>query len=332
MVEAKYYSKKGDGVICSLCPNQCRLSEGQTGACRSRKVINGILYSMAYANPCAIHIDPIEKKPLHHFFPGSQTFSLGVAGCLLHCKNCQNYTISQAFPEEVQSGVYSPEAIVDKCIAGGCDSISYTYTEPFAFFEYTLETAKLAKSRGLKNIVVSSGFVNEQPLRELLPYIDAANIDLKCFSSQVYKTLCRGDLDVVLRSIKILNESSVWLELTNLVIPGYTDDAEMIGRMCDWLMKNGFERVPIHFSKFYPEYLLGNVEETPLDVIQKAVLAAKAAGLKYVYGGNVALFNDTLCPQCNTPLIKRERYSIHVVSAFTGQCPQCGCRIEGRFT
>lgn len=331
-VEAKYYSKSGDTVVCGLCPNQCRLSEGQTGACRARKVIDGILYSLAYANPCALHIDPIEKKPLHHFFPGSQTFSLGVAGCLLHCKNCQNFSMSQAFPEEMNLEAIPPEAIVYRCIGSRCDSISYTYSEPFAFFEYTLETAKLAKLKGLKNIIVSSGFVNEEPLRELIPYLDAANIDLKCFSQQVYRQLCKGDLDVVLRSIKILNESSVWLELTNLIIPGYTDDMEMIEMMCDWLMKNGFERVPIHFSRFFPEYLLGDVEETPVEVIRRAVEVAKAAGLKYVYSGNVAAPNDTLCPQCNATLIKRRGYSVQVVPSFTGICPECGCRIDGHFS
>lgn len=331
-VEAKYYSKKGATVVCGLCPNHCRLSEGQTGPCRTRKMIDGILYSMSYANPCAIHIDPIEKKPLHHFFPGSKTFSLGVAGCLLHCKNCQNYSISQAFPEELQSRFFSPEDIVAECIARQCDSISYTYTEPFAFFEYTLETAKLAKSKGLKNIIVSSGFVNEEPLRELIPYLDAANIDLKCFSHSVYKNLCKGDLDVVLRNIKILNNSNVWLELTNLIIPGYTDDFEMIEQMCGWLMSNGLERVPIHFSKFFPIYQLNHIEETPLEIIENAVMAAKKAGLKYVYCGNIASPSDTLCPKCNTTLIKRIGYTVQVIASFTGQCPKCNCHIDGRFS
>lgn len=330
-IEAKYYSKKGSTIVCGLCPNQCRLSEGQTGACKSRKVMDGKLYSMSYANPCAVHVDPIEKKPLHHFHPGSFTFSLGCAGCLLHCKNCQNYTISQAFAEEMPTRFFPPSEIVDECLASHCDSISYTYTEPFAFFEYTLETAKLAKTKGLKNIIVSSGFVNEEPLRELIPYLDAANIDLKSFSHETYKTLCKGDLDVVLRNIKILNESDVWLELTNLVIPGHTDDLEMIPRMCDWLMQNGFERVPMHFSKFFPDFRMEKVKETPLETIEKAVDIAKKAGLMYVYSGNVSLPSDTLCPHCNTPLIKRNGYHIQVLSSFSGQCPECKRVIDGRF-
>lgn len=331
-IEAKYYSKSKDIIVCGLCPNQCQLTEGQTGACRSRKVIDGILYSMAYANPCALHIDPVEKKPLYHFFPASYTFSLGVAGCLLHCKNCQNHSISQVFPEEMQSDFFPPEDIVAKCIKNHCDSISYTYTEPFAFFEYTLETAKLAKQKGLKNIIVSSGFVNEEPLRELIPYLDAANIDLKCFNQQIYKSLCKGDMDIVLRNIKILNKSMVWLELTNLIIPGYTDDIEMIKRMCDWLFINGLESVPIHFSKFFPEYLLTNIDETPAETISQAMKLAKEAGLKYVYSGNIASPNDTICPQCNTTLIKRKGYSVHILPSFTGHCPVCNYHIDGRFS
>ncbi len=330
-IEAKYYSKEGIAVVCGLCPNRCRLMEGQTGLCRSRKVINGALYSMSYANPCAIHVDPIEKKPLFHFFPGSETFSLGVAGCLLHCQNCQNYTISQAFPEALETVTFPPEDVVSECFARHCDSISYTYTEPFAFFEYTLETAKQAKSAGLKNIIVSSGFVNEEPLRELMPYIDAANIDLKCFSHPIYKSLCKGDLEVVLRNIKIIHESNCWLELTNLVIPGYTDDLDMIGRMCQWLVINGMERVPLHFSRFFPQYRLENVEATPLKTIEKAVMLAKEAGLRYVYSGNVAAPSDTHCPHCNTPLIRRMGYSVWVDPSFTGQCVKCYSLIDGRF-
>jgi len=330
-IEAKYYSKEGPVVVCGLCPNRCRLLEGQTGACRSRKVIDGILYSMSYANPCAIHVDPIEKKPLYHFFPGSNTFSLGVAGCLLHCKNCQNYTISQAFPEAIETDSFPPEDIVVECIARHCGSISYTYTEPFAFFEYTLKTAKLAKSVGLRNIIVSSAYVNEEPLSELIPYLDAANIDLKCFSPSIYKSLCKGDLEVVLRNIKILNDSNVWLELTNLIIPGYTDDLKMIKRMCQWLVANGMERVPIHFSRFFPQYRLENIEATPLETIEKAVMVAKEAGLRYVYSGNVATPSDTYCLQCNAPLIKRIGYSVEVAPFFTGQCPQCNGQMDGQF-
>lgn len=330
-VEAKYYSKEGAVVVCGLCPNRCRLSEGQTGPCHTRKVIDGILYSMSYANPCAIHIDPIEKKPLYHFFPGSDTFSLGVAGCLLHCKNCQNYSVSQASPEEMQLYSCSPEDIVADCIARQCDSISYTYTEPFAFYEYMLEITKLAKSKGLKNIIVSSGFVNEDPLHELIPYLDAANIDLKCFSHTVYKTLCKGDLDVVLWNIKILNKSHVWLELTNLIIPGYTDDMEMIKQMCGWLMSNGLERVPIHFSRFFPQYQLSQVDETPLETIEEAMMAAKNAGLKYVYSGNVASPSDTFCPQCHTALVRRIGYNVQVMASFVGRCPKCNYPIDGCF-
>lgn len=329
--EAKYYTKKGTMIICDLCPNQCRLSEGQIGLCRARKMIDGVLYSMSYANPCAIHVDPVEKKPLHHFYPGSNTLSIGVEGCLLHCKSCQNHTISQAFPNEEPSELYSPEDIVTKAKARHCESISYTYTEPFAFFEYTLETSKLAKENGLKNIIVSSAYVNEAPLMELIPFIDAANIDLKCFSASFYKEFCKGDLDVVLRNIQILNKSHVWLELTNLVIPGYTDDMELISEMCYWLMANGFERVPIHFSRFFPDYKLIDIGPTPIETVKNAVKIAKKSGLKYVYSGNIAEPSDTFCPDCDTSLIKRTGYHVEILPQFNGACPKCNCQIDGLF-
>ena len=243
-VEAKYYSLFDDKVYCHLCPNSCRLTEGQNGPCRTRKVIDGKLYTLAYGNPCSIHIDPIEKKPLYHFYPGTNTFSFGVAGCVLHCMNCQNHTISQDFPTELPLFLYTPEFIVSECQNKGCQSISYTYTEPFAFFEFTLDVAKKAKDAGLKNILVSSAYVNEEPLKELLPYIDAVNIDLKCFSNSLYKKLCKGSLDPILRNLKIIRDSNAWLEITNLLIPDWTDDMYMIELMCRWLYSNGFEHVP----------------------------------------------------------------------------------------
>ncbi len=330
-IEAKYYHFANNKIVCTLCPNECRLTEEQIGACRARKVIDGRLITMAYANPCAVHIDPIEKKPLNHFYPGSNTFSLGIGGCLLHCKNCQNFSISQSYPEDLQQSTFLPEEIIAECKSVRCNSISYTYTEPFASFEYTLDTAKRAHCNGIKNIIVSSGYVNEEPLRELIPYIDAANIDLKCFSRQVYKDLCKGDLDVVLRNLKILNQSSVWLEITNLIIPGYSDDMETIELMCGWLIANGFENVPIHFSRFYPEYKLEHLPPTPQKDIEQAVSIAKNSGLRYVYNANIHAPNDTECPQCHTSLIKRNGYNVQIIAAFTGICPKCGNIIHGRF-
>jgi len=330
-VEAKYYLFKNGSVQCLLCPHNCKLMEGHIGLCKTRKAINEKLYSLSYGNPIAIHVDPVEKKPLYHFFSGTNTFSFGTAGCLLHCENCQNHTISQVYPNELTMNTYSPQVMVAECIKHHCNSISYTYNDPFAFFEYMFDTAKCAKEQGLKNIIVSSAFVNQAPLRALLPYIDAANIDLKCFSNSLYTSLCKGRLDVVLDNLKIIKDSGVWLEITNLVIPGYTDDMEMIAMMAGWLVSNGFDRVPIHFSKFYPNYLLDDVKSTPVATIEKAIVIAKAAGLKYVYSGNVSLANNTSCPTCNNPLVKREGYDVTVNIGFKGRCPKCNSIVDGVF-
>lgn len=330
-VEAKYYTQDGDAVICGLCPNRCRLTELKIGACHVRQMEGGKLYALSYANPCALNIDPIEKKPLYHFYPGSKTYSVGVGGCLLHCKNCQNYSISQVSPDAVQIGRYMPEDLVEACIASGCDSISYTYSEPFAFFEYMLDTAKLAKEKGLKNILVSSGFVNEEPLRDLIPYLDAANIDLKSFNPVVYKELCKGDFEVILCNLKILHENQVWLEITNLIIPGYSDDELMIREMCVWLIENGFEDTPLHFSRFFPMYKLDETQPTPIEVIERAVEIAHNVGMKYIYPGNTSLSADTHCPDCNLTLIKRFGYRTEVSEGFDGACPHCQTIIPGRF-
>ena len=262
--EALYQSRIDDKTVqCNLCPRQCKLTDGQVGSCRTRKVFGDKLFTISYGNPCSIHVDPIEKKPLYHFYPGSNTFSLGVAGCILHCKNCQNYTISQTSPNEIPGFPFPAEVIVKECIGTKCDSISYTYTEPFSFYEYMLDIAKIAKQKDIKNILVSSGYVNEQPLRDILPLFDAANIDLKCFSNDIYRNLCNGTLEPVLRNLKIIKESGVWLEITNLVIPDWTDDLEMIEIMCGWLVANGFENTPLHFTRFAPMFYLKDRIPTP---------------------------------------------------------------------
>jgi pyruvate formate lyase activating enzyme len=330
-VEAKYYSAIDGTIHCQLCPNNCHLTEAMTGPCRTRKVIDGRLYTQSFGNPCSIHTDPIEKKPLYHFHPGSNTFSIGVAGCLLHCKNCQNHTISQTFPNDMPLFSYTPDIMINECIKRGCHSISYTYTEPFAFFEYTLEIAKLAKKSGLKNILVSSAYVNEEPLKELLPFIDAANIDLKCFSDSVYKKLCKGSLEPILRNLKIIREAGLWLEITNLLIPGWTDDMDMIELMCGWLATNGFEKVPLHFSRFYPMFEMENVPSTPIATMENAANIAKQAGLLYVYCDNIEKPNNTYCPNCQNLLIQRLGFDISVNIAFKSRCPKCDYLIDGVF-
>lgn len=332
--EAQYQRKNVDGSVeCLMCPRQCVLQDGEIGSCRTRKVIGHTLYSLSYGNPCSIHVDPVEKKPLFHFYPGSNTFSLGVAGCVLHCQNCQNYTISQTSPSEIPGFPFPADVIVRECIGSGCDSISYTYTDPFAFYEYTEDIAKQAKLLGIKNILVTSGYINEEPLLQVMPLVDAANVDIKCFSNEVYKHLCGGTLEPVLRTLKMMRDAGVWLEITNLLIPGWTDDMETVELMCGWLAAHGFDNTPLHFSRFAPIYKLKGLEATPHETIEKAIAIARRAGLKHVYAGNVINGHEcsTLCPDCGTPLVNREGFSVQVNTRFHGSCPECGCKIAGRF-
>jgi pyruvate formate lyase activating enzyme len=328
--KTKYYEKlKNKKVICKLCPHECKLSDGQTGLCNARQNENGELTSLSYGKIVAIHIDPIEKKPLYHFKPGSQTFSIGTAGCNLHCKNCQNSDISQKSPAELDFTETTPEQIVNSAIENGCNSISYTYTEPTIFYEYMLETAKLAHEKGLKNIIVSNGYINKKPLLELIPYIDAANIDLKCFNDSIYRKITTARLQPVLNTLKTLKDNGVWLEITNLVIPSYTDDLKMIEEMCEWLVDNGFENVPLHFNRFHPSYKMQDVPSTSIETLDKAYEIAKSKGINYVYLGNLRTEKtNTYCPYCGTIIIKRNGFETNVKD-FTGVCPKCGKEING---
>ncbi|HTP13229.1 MAG TPA: AmmeMemoRadiSam system radical SAM enzyme, partial [Bacteroidota bacterium] len=250
--EALYWEQRDAGIQCLKCPNGCILGPGETGICRNRVNAKGKLYSIAYGNPCAVHTDPVEKKPLFHFLPSTRAFSIAAAGCSLRCLNCQNFQISQVSPHETQNYDLMPEAVVNQCIANGCQSIAYTYSEPTSFYEYTLDTAILARKRKVKNILKSNGYLNELPMRNLARHLDAANIDLKTFDAGAYKRLSQGSLEPILRALSILHEEGVWLEITNLVIPGWTDDPDTIARMCEWLCSNGLSEAPLHFTRFIP--------------------------------------------------------------------------------
>lgn len=332
--EAMYQAQTPKGVRCLICPNECSIREGMTGDCNNRKNIGGKLFSIAYGNPCAVHIDPIEKKPLLHFLPQSYSFSIATAGCNLACLNCQNWTISQSSPTETRNEDLLPEEVVKHAIAEDCKSISYTYSEPITFYEYSYDTSRLARAKGIKNVLVSAGYVNEQPLRELAKFMDAANIDLKSFSNDIYTRLNGGSLEPVLRTLSILKEMKVWLEITNLVIPGWTDDAAMIKKMCNWLVANGFSDCPLHFSRFHPQYKLTQVPATPVAVLEKSRNTALQAGMKYVYIGNVAGSNgeNTYCPSCKKVVVERKGFRILNNAIVSGKCRFCGHIIPGRWT
>ena len=330
---AMYQVETPRGVRCQICPNECTLGEGELSDCRNRKVYGGKLYSIAYGNPCAIHIDPIEKKPLYHFLPGSDAFSLATAGCNLACLNCQNWTISQSSPTETRNYDLMPDQVVGQAKRYNCTSIAYTYSEPITFYEYMFDTGKLAREAGIRNVLVSAGYIHREPLLNLCSIIDAANIDLKSMDDSIYLKLNAGKLEPVLNCLKTLRDEGVWLEITNLVVPSWTDDMDMIGRMCGWLVENGFEDTPLHFSRFHPQYKLQRLPATPVNTLEKASDLALAEGLKYVYIGNVPGNDsvDTVCPSCGQVVVDRSGYSINRIRIDRGQCSDCGNPIPGHW-
>lgn len=288
MNECRYYKRLEDGAVkCELCPHGCRIGDGKTGICRSRRNHGGRLVSEVYGKPCALAIDPVEKKPLYHFHPGTTCLSLACTGCNFRCLNCQNHDISQVAPEDVDHYLLTPEQVVALCLKHRCPGIAYTYTEPLTYIEYVGDTARLAHEQGLWNILVTAGYVNPQPLADLLPYIDAANVDLKSFSDDIYRRVSGGRLQPVLDTILAMRDAGVWIELTNLVIPGVNDDLQMIRDMCRWMVDNHLSEAPLHFSRFFPRYKMQDLSPTPLHTLKEAKRIAQEEGIQHVYLGNV---------------------------------------------
>ncbi|MFO7933384.1 MAG: AmmeMemoRadiSam system radical SAM enzyme [Bacteroidales bacterium] len=331
--EAMYQTETPRGIRCQICPNECTLGEGELSDCRNRKVYQGKLHTIAYGNPCAIHVDPIEKKPLYHFLPGSDAFSIATAGCNLACLNCQNWTISQSSPEDTRNYDLMPDKVVQQALKYNCASIAYTYSEPISYYEYVIDTGKVAHDAGIKNVMVSAGYINTEPLVNLCKYIDAANIDLKAMDDSIYAKLTGGKLEPVLNTLKTMKDQGIWLEITNLIVPSWTDDLDMIKRMCGWLAGNGFEYTPLHFSRFHPQYKLQRLPYTPLKTLESAKKIAAEEGLKFVYIGNVpgTGATDTLCPGCNRVLVDRAGYRIDELHISGGRCPFCNEEIPGRW-
>ena len=287
MIECRYYQELDDGVVeCLLCPHHCRIANGKTGRCRSRRNHDGVLVSEVYSKPCSLAIDPIEKKPLYHFHPGTTCLSLACTGCNFRCLNCQNHEISQVSPTDVGHYDLTPKQIVDLCVEHHCPGIAYTYTEPLTYIEYVADCARLAHEKGLWNILVTAGYVCQEPLADLLPYLDAANIDLKSFSDEIYQRVCGGHLQPVLDTILAMKKAGVWIELTNLIIPGTNDDMDMIRRMCRWIVGNGLADNPLHFSRFFPRYQMQDIPPTPIRTLKEAQQIALNEGVKHVYLGN----------------------------------------------
>jgi pyruvate formate lyase activating enzyme len=318
-------------VRCLLCPNYCLIREGGNGICRTRVNINGELFTLAYGNPCSFCIDPIEKKPLFHFLPGTGIFSVATAGCNFRCLNCQNWEISQSSPLDLRQYELEPEDVVKQALAHNIKSIAFTYTEPTVFYEYVYDIARLAHENGLKTVFISNGFINKMPLLELIPFIDAANIDLKCFDDEVYKKLTGGRLKPVLETIESLKNNGVWLEITNLMIPGFSDKTDMIKTMCEWLFSNGFSDTPVHFSRFFPNFRLQATRPTNEKDLINAKEIAEKSGIRFVYIGNIPGLSgeNTFCPNCKHLLVERTGFIVRKNLIKDGHCSYCGNKIAG---
>jgi len=330
MKEAMYYKKSKSHLQCVLCPKNCVIKENQFGFCGVRKNIKNKLYSLVYSKPISVAIDPIEKKPLYHFLPGTKSFSIGTVGCNLRCKHCQNWQTSQAKPRHYPTSTLEPEDIVKEAIKNDCKSISYTYNEPTIFYEFMLDTAKLAKKDNLKNTMVTNGFINKEPLKKLLPHMDAANIDLKAFDDQFYREITSAWLEPVLESIKIMSKK-IWIEITNLIIPTLNDDPKKIKEMCKWIRNNVGADVPLHFTAFYPTYKLTDIPPTQSETLFKARDVALKEGLNHIYVGNIMSgeANNTYCKKCKKLIIERSHFWVHKNNIENGKCAFCGEKIAG---
>ena len=334
MVEASFYEKLDDGrVHCGLCRHHCRIADGKRGICGVRVNNGGILYTLVYAVPCSTHVDPIEKKPLYHFYPGSKAFSIATVGCNFRCRHCQNHEISQmpADAECIMGDRMEPPEVVDMALTAKCASIAYTYTEPTMFYEYAFDIAKLAKERSLANAFVTNGYIEEEPLKAIRPFLDAANIDLKGFTEDFYGKVCAARLSSVLETIAAYKRMGIWIELTTLVIPGYNDSEEELRAIARFIAHDLGPEVPWHVSAFYPTYKLLDARRTPAETLIRARAIGLEEGLRYVYVGNIPGLEGehTYCPGCGKPVIKRYGYSISSYHIEDGACAFCKTPVDG---
>lgn len=334
MHEAILYSVEGNKLRCHLCRHNCLIEEGTTGICNVRLNQGGVLYSIFYGKPVAMAVDPIEKKPLFHYKPGSLAFSIATPGCNFRCPFCQNWDISQYGRVEMvraPMGDVSPEKIVENAIKHKCQSISYTYTEPTIFFEYALDTAKLAKKAGLANNFVTNGYMSRDAIDVIKPYLDAANIDLKSFRKDTYRKFMKAQLDGVLDSIKYMKQAGIWVEVTTLIVPKMNDGTDELKDIANFLVEVGRD-IPWHISRFVPQFEMQDTPATPIKKLREAYDIGKKAGLRYVYMGNVAgdESENTFCYSCGMKIIEREGFQIlanHITNK--NECPKCKSKIDG---
>ncbi len=331
----KWFEKADNNNIrCRLCPWECKLQPGQRARCRVRSNHDGTGHTLAYGNPVLVQEDPVERKPFFHILPGSRALSVSTAGCNLSCKFCEVWDMALVDPEEVHAYDMPPGTVIEHAKAANLKSISYAFGEPVVFYEYMLETAKLAKKAGLLNLLHTAGYIQPEPLKELIDKIDAVNIDLKSFDSDFYRDVCGGKLEPVLESLKLLRQAGVHIEITTILIPTLNDDIKKIEQMCKWIKNELGGDVPIHFARFYPLYKLANLPQTPVSTLDKARETAMDAGLEYVYVARVTghAGENTFCPSCGDTVIKRLGFVVDEIHLAGGNCAHCGAAIPGKWT
>ncbi|MBM3319609.1 MAG: AmmeMemoRadiSam system radical SAM enzyme [Candidatus Eisenbacteria bacterium] len=318
-------------VKCFLCAHECAIQGGERGRCRVRENVGGTLRTLSYGRPAAVHTDPIEKKPFYHFLPGSLAYSIGTAGCPLRCRFCQNWELSQASPEDLNAPEITPAAIVRGAERNGAPVIAFTYNEPTVFFEYIRDIVNEGKPRGIRHVLVSCGFMNSEPLAEFCTILDAIKIDLKGYSEDFYRNVCGADLAPVLRTIRTIAAKGVHLEIVNLVVPTLNDSEEDLKGLCEWVVGEAGPDVPVHFTRFHPDYQLMNLPPTPISTLERAREIALAAGLRYPYVGNVPGHpgNHTFCPGCGEIVVERRGFSVRAARLKGGACEACGTAIAG---
>jgi len=333
-VEARYYKKlENGGVECELCPRHCMVTDLERGYCGVRENRGDVYYTLIYGLPCAVNIDPIEKKPLFHFHPGTNAFSLATAGCNCNCKFCQNWDISQLRPEQTDNLDLPPKDIVQLCRARNVPTIAYTYSEPIVFYEYMYDIAEIAHRNSIKSVMITGGYIEKKPLRQLLTQLDAVKVDLKAIREDYYKNIVDGELRPVLEALIEIKKIGVWLELVYLVVPTLNDSDAEFRELAQWIKTNLGTDTPIHFSRFHPQYLLKNLPITPQSTLERAHRICRDEGLEYVYLGNLPGHpaESTYCPGCGNLLIDRRGYRILSNNIKNGTCPDCGKLIPGIF-
>ncbi len=323
---------EGGKIRCDICPRYCVLGKGQRGLCFVRKNMDGKLVLTTYGRSSGIAIDPIEKKPLYHYYPGSSVLSFGTAGCNLTCKFCQNWDMSKSRQMDILQVSASPEQIAQSAVKNGCKSVAFTYNDPVIFMEYAIDTAIACHELGIKTVAVTAGYINPEPAIEFFKHMDAVNVDLKGFTNGFYQKLCSAHIQPVLDTLAYIgNETDCWLEITNLLIPGYNDSTTEITLLCEWVVNTLGDTLPVHFSAFHPAYKMMDVPHTSTETMMNAQQIAKSTGLKHVYLGNVRTPSgqNTKCVNCGKVLVLREGYRTQIIGLENGQCVECSTRCNG---